>query len=418
MKIFCATLGCKVNSYDTENILAALSPLGGESTADIGEAEVVIVNTCAVTNEAERKSRQLIRRLAEKNDKALLIVTGCYGETKRSEIEAIENVFAVTGTSDRSEITRLVAEHFGLSAQTENAEFCAVTNFEEKTRAVVKVQDGCKMFCSYCVIPYARNRMLSAKADEVVAQIQRITASGYREVSLTGIHLASYHDGNTRLIDLIERIADETELPRLRLGSLEPRLLSTDFLSRLSRLDCFCPHFHISLQSGSTTVLERMNRRYTAEQYFEITQNVREYFPNAAITTDIIVGFPGESEEEFSATLAFAEKVGFAHIHVFPFSPKNGTPAAAMAGQITQAEKKNRAQRLIEKGEAVRERVLSGFVGAKQRVLIEKQNERGLWEGFSENYLRFEIEASDDLHNQIVEAKAISVRDNMLFSRI
>lgn len=408
MKISVSTLGCKVNLYDSESIASELINAGFSYAKDGEEADVYIINTCAVTNESERKCRQLIRKTHSLHPDALIVVTGCYSETRREEVEKIDGIGVITGTSDRHDTARLIIEHFGGNAgEGDENEFSMVTTFENRTRAVIKVQDGCRMFCKYCIIPYARNRMISADADEVTGQVKEIIKSGFREITLTGIHLASYRDKNgNKLIDLIEKIGNETSLERLRLGSLEPRLLTEDFLRRLRNVGCVCPHFHLSLQSGCDKTLKNMGRHYSADEYYNIVKLLREYFPESTITTDVIVGFPGETEDDLAESMDFVEKIAFSHVHVFPFSPKKGTPAHDYDDQIPQKEKKRRVGVMSAAADRGRTVALSEMMGKTHKVLFEEKNAEGLWVGYSENYVLFAVESEDDLSNKILDVRA------------
>jgi len=420
MKIAVSTLGCKVNVYDSESIAAELINHGFSYAEEGEEADVYIINTCAVTNESERKCRQLIRKTHSLHPDALIVVTGCYSETRREDVEEIEGVGIITGTSDRDMTAKLIIEHFGGNTHgSEEKEFSMVTTFEGRTRAVIKVQDGCKMFCKYCIIPYARNKMLSADADEVVMQVKEIIKSGFREITLTGIHLASYRDQNgNKLIDLMEKIDRECDLERLRLGSLEPRLLSEDFLKRLREIKSFCPHFHLSLQSGSSKTLKNMGRHYSAEEYREITDRLRRYFPESTMTTDVIVGFPGETEEDLEESMDFVEGIEFSHVHVFPFSPKKGTPAHDYDGQIPQKEKKRRVGVMSEAAARGRQNALERMLGETHKVLFEEKNNEGLWIGYSENYVLFAVRSEEDLSNKIVDVKASKIEKEYIFGEI
>ncbi len=421
MKISVTTLGCKVNVYDSESIASELISNGFSYAEENEEADVYIINTCAVTNESERKCRQMIRKTHSLHPGALIVVTGCYSETRREDVEKIEGIDIITGTGDRYRTASLIMEHFGMKA-TEGSvegEFSMVTTFEGRTRAVIKVQDGCKMFCKYCIIPYARNKMLSADADKVVMQVGEIIKSGFREITLTGIHLASYRDKNgNKLIDLMEKIGENTSLERLRLGSLEPRLLTDEFLSRLRKIDCFCPHFHLSLQSGSTKTLKNMGRHYSAEEYMEITKRLRKYFPESTVTTDVIVGFPGETEEDLRESMDFVEEIAFSHVHVFPFSPKKGTPAHDYDGQIEQKEKKRRVGLMNEAAMRGRNKALGEMMGKTYKVLFEEKNSDGLWAGYSENYVLFAVKSEEDLGNKICDIKALKYDKEYIFGEI
>lgn len=417
MKAALITLGCKVNSYDTQRILADLKENGYTIVPPDEYADVYIVNTCAVTNESERKSRQMIRKAKSLNPGGIVVVTGCYPQTAMEEVQKITEADIITGTHNRDQIPMLIQSYqnsriadIGDSLTPEPL----LTHFEEKTRAVLKIQDGCRMFCAYCIIPYARGEIRCAQSSEVLAAVNDICANGYHEAVLTGIHLASYFDGEMRLIELLEAIGSQTSLKRLRLGSLEPKLLTEDFLARLSAVRCFCPHFHISLQSGSDTVLRLMNRRYTADEYTRVVDLVRRYFPDASVTTDIIVGFPGETDALFEETKAFVKKTGFAHVHVFPYSPKKGTPAADMDGQLSNAVKHARAAELIALSEQVRDDVLRSSIGKTFEVLTETTTPQGHPEGFTQNYLKMRLSPENRTLNTIYKARAMGIDNGVL----
>ena len=421
MKLSVITLGCKVNMYDSESIASELMNHGFEYARDGEEADVYIINTCAVTNESERKCRQLIRKNISSHPDALIVVTGCYSETSKEDVSAIEGVDIITGTTDRYLTAGLILAKLGIASgdNAETEEFSPVSTFEGRTRAVIKVQDGCRMFCKYCIIPYARSNMASAKCSDVIKQVNEIVAGGYREITLTGIHLASYRDDDgNKLIDLIEKIGENTQLERLRLGSLEPRLLSEEFLSRLRNVKCFCPHFHLSLQSGSSNTLKRMGRHYSAEEYKEIVNRLRKYFPEGGITTDVIVGFPGESEEDFVESMDFVEGIEFSHVHIFPYSPKKGTPAHDYDGQIPRREKSARAAGMNEAALRGREKALTAMLGHTHKVLFEERNEEGLWTGYSENYVFFAAESEEDLSNMVCEVNPLKVCKDYIFGEI
>lgn len=404
MKVSCHTLGCRVNAYDTYKIMEELKSKGYETTDCDSDADVILINTCAVTNESERKSRQLIRKVKAANPNAVVLVSGCYSQIDKKGVQNLSAADIITGTSDREDIPRLLDEHFGKVPSGKENERKLPVFFEGRSRAIVKIQDGCRMFCAFCIIPYARKQMCCADSGEVIEQIKEIASHGYSEVVLTGIHLSSYKDGKgVNLIDLTKEISSQTDIKRIRYGSLEPRLLTHDFLVRLTKVKKFCPGFHISLQSGSDRILSLMNRRYTTKEYFETVKRVKTLIPDALITTDVIVGFPGETESDFLETVKFVEKVGFEHVHIFPYSPKKGTPAADMQPQIINAEKKRRAEILAKVSDEVGRTVRKSFVGKEAEVLVEKKNECGYWEGFSENYMKVFVKSDKDLSRETVK---------------
>ncbi len=330
MKVSYHTLGCKVNQCDTHNLALALARRGYETSLDDGTADIILINTCAVTNESERKCRQLIRKLKQERPEALIVVTGCYAQTKPEEVGKATGADIVCGIDERGDIPRriencLAEKGVGGGHAPSGATF---TDPAGRTRAYLKIQDGCKMFCSYCIVPYARQHIACMPLEEIIENVRGLVSAGYNEVVLTGIHIASYNSGNMRLIDVLEAVASQTGIARIRLGSLEPKLLTDAFLIRLAALgERICPHFHISLQSGSDRILAAMNRKYSAQDYLGICADVRRRFPGAAVTTDIIVGFPSEDEDDFEKTAEVVRKARFSHVHIFPYSPKSGTPA-------------------------------------------------------------------------------------------
>ena len=419
MKFACHTLGCKANSYDTSELTAGFEHLGYELTDDDAQADVILINTCAVTNESERKSRQLIRRSRSRSRGAVIIVTGCFSEVSREEAEKMPEADIVTGTSDRDEIfTKLAALIKPTAENPADRGHILPVRFEGRHRAFVKIQDGCSMFCSYCIIPYARSRMFSEDSGTVCTHIRKIAENGYKEAVLTGIHIASYRDENgTGLAELLRKI-DGTGIERLRLGSLSPQILDEDFLSQLRELKSFCPHFHISLQSASSRILKLMNRHYSAEMFSDVLKRVREYFPQSSVTTDIIAGFPGETEEDFEQTKEFVRRAGFAHVHIFPFSAKKGTPAASMPGQVSSPEKRRRAAELalIAQKTALEER--EKYIGRTVKILAEKVNDEGLYEGFSASYIKVAAASEEDIAGRIVDVLIDSSGDEYLTGHI
>ncbi len=418
MKYKFVTLGCKVNACDSRIIGACLENAGYPEAADLSSAGIIIVNSCAVTAESERKSRSMLRRMKSLYPQALAAVCGCWPRVNMAEAQNIEQadliVAAKTPVDAAAEIISFL-KNTGVTAMP--AAECSplfAHYFEDKTRAAVKVQDGCNRFCTYCIIPYARGRLTSAAPEEAVEMINEITARGCREAVLTGIHLASYDYQGNKLIDLIEKIGKETNLARLRLGSLEPVVITEEFLQRAAAVSCLCPHFHLSLQSGSDAVLRRMNRRYTADGYLRALADIRRVFPTACFTTDVIAGFPGETEEEFAETAAFIAEARFSHVHVFPYSRRRGTKAYDMPGQISNAVKHDRAVRLIALSEETAAGVYADFVGQTLALLPERVNEGGLYEGYTENYLKTTVAAEGDKRGCITPVKIISAEGCVL----
>lgn len=391
------TLGCKVNQYETE-AMKELFEKAGYKVLEDGEADVYVINTCTVTNMSDRKSRQFIRRAKRNNDDAIVVVVGCYSQVSPEEVASLEEVDIIIGTKDRKKIVKLV-EKFRqnrkkLNIVTSSKEFyefesLEVDTIDSRTRAYIKIQDGCNQYCSYCIIPYARGPIRSRSFNEIINEAEELGKKGFKEIVLTGIHVASYgkdfKDENLALIDVIEGISKIEAIKRIRLSSMEPKLIDEEFMLRALDTGKFCDHFHLSLQSGSDSVLKRMNRKYTTNEFENIVKLIRKYMPNAGITTDIIVGFPGETEEEFVETYNFAKKIGFSKIHVFKYSPREGTLAASMKDQIDGNIKNERSHRLLNLNDKLVENFNQSLVGKELEVLFEN-DEKELSEGYTTNY--------------------------------
>lgn len=386
-------------------------------------ADVYIINTCTVTNMSDRKSRQIIRRAKQINPNSILVATGCYAQTAKEELEKITDIDLIVGNTEKKDIVKIVEEYrdnknrervkmSDINKQKEFVDFGSVT-YTEKTRAVIKVQDGCNNFCSYCIIPYAKGRVRSRKLESVVKEITEIAAKGIKEVVITGIHVASYgidFDNNTRLIDLLEAIQKIDGIKRIRLGSLEPNIITEEFVNRLKKVTKMCDHFHLSLQSGCDETLKRMNRKYTAETFKKEVNLLRKTFPDVALTTDVIVGFPGETEEEFNETYKYLSKIRFTKLHVFKYSPRKGTVAAKMKNQIDSTVKEKRSHKLIELSNECEIEFLDRYVGKELKVLFEKQDGEYI-KGHTTNYLVVKVKETE-LENQIKDVKIVS-RDNL-----
>ena len=386
-------------------------------------ADVYIINTCTVTNMSDRKSRQIIRRAKQINPNSILVATGCYAQTAKEELEKITDIDLIVGNTEKKDIVKIVEEYrdnknrervkmSDINKQKEFVDFGSVT-YTEKTRAVIKVQDGCNNFCSYCIIPYAKGRVRSRKLESVVKEITEIAAKGIKEVVITGIHVASYgidFDNNTRLIDLLEAIQKIDGIKRIRLGSLEPNIITEEFVNRLKKVTKMCDHFHLSLQSGCDETLKRMNRKYTAETFEKEVNLLRKTFPDVALTTDVIVGFPGETEEEFNETYKYLSKIRFTKLHVFKYSPRKGTVAAKMKNQIESTVKEKRSHKLIELSNECEIEFLDRYVGKELKVLFEKQDGEYI-KGHTTNYLVVKAKETE-LENQIKDVKIVS-RDNL-----
>lgn len=406
-------LGCKVNQYESEAIAELFQQKGYHIVNIEQPADVYIINTCTVTNFGDKKSRQLIRKVKRQNQNSIVVVTGCYAQTAPEEIMAIEGVDIIVGTKNRSKIVELV-ENYKKEKQPQNyvteimkeREFEPLTiqKLENRTRAYLKIQDGCSQFCSYCIIPYARGAIRSRKPEDVMLEVKRLAQNGFQEIILAGIHVASYGKDlkDITLIEMIEKVHVVEGIKRIRLSSIEPNVVTNEFVERLSKLNKVCDHFHLSLQSGCDKTLQAMNRKYTTEKYRQAVKILRSYMPFVAITTDIIVGFPGETEQDFLESYEFAKEIGFSKIHVFPYSPKKGTPAAIMPNQITNSIKSERSQKLISLSEEMAELFLCQFVKKDMDVLYEKQIAQNVYEGHTTNYIKVHTVCDQNITNKIV----------------
>ncbi|OUN21112.1 tRNA (N(6)-L-threonylcarbamoyladenosine(37)-C(2))-methylthiotransferase MtaB [Flavonifractor sp. An82] len=421
------TLGCKVNQYETQAMEAELTRRGHTLVPFDGEADAYIINTCTVTAVSDKKSRQMIRQARKRSPHAIVAVCGCYAQTDPQAVEELE-VDLVMGTNDRMGfLDRLEAlsSDGGQVVDVDDAlrrrtfERLPAGGLEGRTRAMLKVEDGCVNFCTYCIIPYARGPIRSLPADEAAAQAAKLADEGYKELVLTGIEISSWGrdlPGRPELMDLIEAVCAAAPNCRVRLGSLEPRTITEDFCRRGAAIPNLCPHFHLSMQSGCDSVLQRMNRKYDTERYYESVRLLREYFDRPGITTDLIVGFPGETEEEFAQTLEFVQKCAFSAMHIFPYSRRTGTPAAAMAGQCSNAVKEDRAHRAGEVARQLHQTWLESWVGHTLPVLFEEEKE-GLWRGHAPNYTEV-FAPGEELHNVIRDVKITEVYGESLKGRV
>ncbi|MDU2499384.1 tRNA (N(6)-L-threonylcarbamoyladenosine(37)-C(2))-methylthiotransferase MtaB [Finegoldia sp. BIOML-A2] len=414
-KVKFSTLGCKVNQYETEAMAELFVKNGYEITEDYN-CDVFVLNTCTVTNLSDRKSRQQISKIRSENSDAIIAVVGCYSQVSPDEIENIEGVNVILGTKYRKEIVELceLAQSSNkiinkVESIGKNREFEELTiNTEHSmTRAYIKIQEGCSQFCSYCIIPYARGPIRSRNIRDIVLEAKRLADNGFKEIVLTGIHVASYgkdlDNNDIGLIDVIEDIGQIDKIKRIRLSSLEPRIVDKQFLDRLSKVEQFCDHFHLSLQSGSDSILESMNRKYDTDLYEKTINLIREYYPNAAITTDIIVGFPGETDEDFEQTLSFVDKIQFSKIHVFKYSNRKGTVASKMKNQVSGVVKKERSKLLIEKSKYYTDKFLDNMLNEPIKVLFESKNDDGYIKGYTTNYIRVKREYNPNLSNKIID---------------
>ncbi|HEY8350087.1 MAG TPA: tRNA (N(6)-L-threonylcarbamoyladenosine(37)-C(2))-methylthiotransferase MtaB, partial [Clostridia bacterium] len=393
------TLGCKVNQYETEAMAEAFEK-AGYTVVDFEEAaDVYVINTCTVTGLSSRKSRQAIRRAKQRNGNAVVAAVGCYPQTAKEELESMPEVDIIVGTAERRRLPEYVEEFLkgnvritavGNIMKNRSFEDLRIEKYKGRTRAIMKVQEGCNQFCSYCIIPYARGPIRSRPAEEVISEVHKLVEAGFREVVLTGIHIASYGIdlGQIRLPDLIRMVHDVDGIERIRLGSLEPTMITKEFVAEAAGLEKLCPHYHISLQSGCDETLKRMNRKYTTAEYAKAVELLREEIPDVSVTTDVMVGFPGETDEEFETTYMFLEKIRFAKMHVFKYSPRKGTPAARHKDQVDGRVKEERSDRLIELSNRCQLEFNRNFLGRVMPVLYEQEDNdmKGWYEGLTPNY--------------------------------
>ena len=419
MKAAFYTLGCKVNQYETQIMEQKLSEAGYEIVSPDEPADVYIVNSCTVTGESDRKTRQILRRLRRLNPAALTVLSGCFPQSFPEKAEAIREADVVTGTRERGNIARIISQALETGRRVE-----LVSDFEKdepfeamqargligRTRAFVKIEDGCSRYCSYCIIPYSRGPVRSKPLPALGREISSLAARGYKEMVLVGINLSSYgKDCGLTLADALETIERVPGDFRVRLGSLDPELIDADFLARARTLKKLCPHFHLSLQSGCAATLKRMNRPYSPAEYARSVALLREAFPGCGVTTDVIVGFPGETPEEFGESLAFVERIGFSQMHVFMYSRREGTRAARMPGQIEKNEKERRSRRMIEAGLRSRREFLERQAGETLPVLFEAASVPGEYEGFAPNYAPVRLRSQQDLHGRLLTVRVTGV---------
>ena len=427
MKIAIYTLGCKVNQYESQAMEQALRARGHAVVPFAEEADAYIVNTCSVTAVSDQKSRQVIHGIQRKHPGAVVAVCGCYSQTHVDDVRKL-GVDLIAGTGDRTGFIRLLEETAAEKRRIEAIdqpferrvfEVLPAGGLEGRTRAMLKVEDGCVNFCTYCIIPYARGPIRSLPAAEAAAQAAKLADEGYKELVLTGIEISSWGrdlEGKPELMDLIEAVCAAAPECRVRLGSLEPRTITADFCRRGAAIPNLCPHFHLSMQSGCDSVLKRMNRKYDTARYYESVRLLREYFDRPGITTDLIVGFPGETEEEFVQTLDFVQKCAFSAMHIFPYSRRSGTPAAAMAGQCSNAVKEERAHRAGEVARGLRQAWLESWVGQTLPVLFEEEKD-GLWRGHAPNYTEVFV-SGQGLHNVIQDVKITGLHGEGLLGEL
>lgn len=412
-------LGCKVNAYETEAMQQMLEEAGYEIVPFQDTADVYVINTCSVTNMADRKSRQMLHRAKAKNPKAVVVACGCYVQTKEKEAVKDASIDLIIGNNCKNQLVPLLDQYFRDRGEKEHVidinrgnasyEEMHLTRTAEHTRAFIKVQDGCNQFCSYCIIPYARGRVRSRSIENVLAEVNRLAQNGFKEIVLTGIHLSSYGvDCDDNLLHLIREVHKVDGIERIRLGSFEPRLITEEFASELSKLKKVCPHFHLSLQSGCDETLKRMNRKYTTEEYAESCKLLRKYFDHPAITTDVIVGFPGETEEEFEKTKEYLEKIHFYEMHIFKYSKRQGTRAAVMDNQVPDEIKTKRSSILIELGNRMSKEYRDYYIGMDKEVLFEEKTKlsgKDYFVGYTKEYVKVAIETQENVENRLITGK-------------
>ena len=413
------SLGCKVNSYETEAMQQMLEQAGYEIVPFHDRADVYIINTCSVTNIADRKSRQMIHKAKKMNPDAIVVAAGCYVQTSTEQAKADAAIDIIIGNNKKQDLLAMLAAYeadhgaaqegvLDINHTKQEYEELTVIHPSEHTRAFLKVQDGCNQFCSYCIIPYARGRVRSRRFENVIAEVERLAANGFKEVVLTGIHLSSYgvdFEEATGLLELIQAVNAVKGIERIRLGSLEPKIVTEHFASELSKLDKICPHFHLSLQSGCDATLKRMNRKYTTKEYERGCELLRKYFVHPAITTDVIVGFPGETEEEFEQTKAYLEHIHFYEMHIFKYSKRKGTRAAVMPDQIDEQVKAARSEKLIALGHDMSKEFRKFYIGKNEEVLFEEKaviGDKEYFVGYTKEYVKVAKETAENLENQIV----------------
>ena len=413
-------LGCKVNAYETEAMQHLLEEAGYEIVPFTQKADVYVINTCSVTNMADRKSRQMLHKAKKNNPDSIVVAAGCYVQTSEKEVLNDLSVDIVIGNDRKHDLVRLL-EEYSLDSVNDTVddindgkhdfEELFIDQTKEHTRAFIKVQDGCNQFCSYCIIPYARGRVRSRSFENVIAEVERLAANGFKEVVLTGIHLSSYgvdFEEATGLLELIQAVNAVKGIERIRLGSLEPKIVTEHFASELSKLDKICPHFHLSLQSGCDATLKRMNRKYTTKEYERGCELLRKYFVHPAITTDVIVGFPGETEEEFEQTKAYLEHIHFYEMHIFKYSKRKGTRAAVMPDQIDEQIKAARSEKLIALGHDMSKEFRKFYIGKNEEVLFEEKaviGDKEYFVGYTKEYVKVAKKTDENLENQIVSGR-------------
>ena len=428
MKAKIITLGCKVNQYESEAMLEALLAGGFQEAASGEEADVVVVNSCTVTATSDQKVRQTLRRARKENPGAVTVLTGCMPQAFPEEAAALLEADVVLGNARRADLLPRVMEYLSSKQRIvdiaphekgEKFERMAVSTFHGRTRAFLKIEDGCDRFCSYCIIPYARGRVRSKPLEDIQEEVRRLGEQGFQEVVLTGINLPAYgRELGLHLCDAVEAACQAPGISRVRLGSLEPEQLTPDVIARMAKEEKLCPQFHLSLQSGCDATLRRMNRHYTTAEYRQIVGNLRAAFPGCAITTDIMVGFAGETQEEFEQSLQFAREIAFAKVHVFAYSRRPGTRAYDAPGQVPNKDKEERSRQMIQVTKTTQQAFLQAQVGKVEEVLFEQQREQGVWEGYTRNYTHVLAPSGKDLSGQLLPVELLEVQGESCVGRL
>jgi len=425
MNVAFYTLGCKVNQYETEAMKNLFKKNGHKIVEETEKADIFIINSCTVTSASDRKTRQTIRKFKKKNTDSIVVLTGCYSQNYGEDLKKNLNIDIIIGTKEKSKILEITNDYIKKHIKHDNVEEFEknekyeefdIIQWESRTRANIKIQDGCDQYCSYCIIPYVRGPSRSRDRKKILKEIENLSHKNYKEIIVNGINLSALgkDDNEGSLIDLIKDI-DKLDIDsRIRFGSLDSVIINEEMMKVISGNRIFAKHFHLSLQSGSNSVLKRMNRNYTKEEFKEKVEIIRKYTPNCGITTDIIVGFPGETEEEFKETYEFVKKIGFSRIHVFKFSPREGTRAYKMKKKVNGKIKNKRSRKMIELAEVLEKEFCEKFLGKEVEVLFEKQNHEGFYEGYTSNYLHFKYKSKQNLENKLEKHFVKNISKNKL----
>ncbi|SKA85870.1 threonylcarbamoyladenosine tRNA methylthiotransferase MtaB [Caloramator quimbayensis] len=427
-KVAFYTLGCRVNQYETEAIAEAFLKEGYEIVNFDDYADVYVINTCTVTNVGDKKSRNMLRKAKKQNPKGVVVAAGCYSQVSPDEVASIEGVDVVVGTSDKVKIPKLVEEFLKEEKQIKHVdnimnirdfEEMEIDEYQERTRAFLKIQDGCDRYCSYCLIPYARGPVRSKNPNSVIKEVNNLALNGFKEIILSGIHVASYGKdlGNINLVDLIEQINSIDGIERIRIGSVDPTFFTDDRIKRLSMVEKLCNHFHLSLQSGCDETLKRMNRKYTTYQYKDIVNRLREFIDGVSITTDVIVGFPGETEKEFNTTYEFLKDIKLSKMHVFKYSTRHGTKAEKLPNQVPASIKEERSEKLIKLDEELERSFIERFINKEMKVLFEEGNDNKFY-GYTTNYIRVMVNSDEEIRDKILNVRLIENLKNMAVGEI